>query len=83
MELFNIINITILSNVCGNVLWAVLGIIGGGIAGFFLARWYFKKELEKNPPINEKQIRAMLMQMGQQPSEKKIRQIMKAMEQNR
>ena len=42
-----------------------------------------KKELEKNPPINEKQIRAMLMQMGQQPSEKKIRQIMKAMEQNR
>ncbi len=83
MELFNIINITILSNVWGNVLWAVLGIIGGGIAGFFLARWYFKKELEKNPPINEKQIRAMLMQMGQQPSEKKIRQIMKAMEQNR
>lgn len=83
MELFNIINITILSNIWGNVLWAVLGIIGGGIAGFFLARWYFKKELEKNPPINEKQIRAMLMQMGQQPSEKKIRQIMKAMEQNR
>lgn len=83
MELFNIINITILSNVWGNVLWAVLGIIFGGIAGFFLARWYFKKELEKNPPINEKQIRAMLMQMGQQPSEKKIRQIMKAMEQNR
>ena len=83
MELINIINITILSNVWGNVLWAVLGIIGGGIAGFFLARWYFKKEIEKNPPINEKQIRAMLMQMGQQPSEKKIRQIMKAMEQNR
>lgn len=83
MELLNVINIVILSNVLGNVLWAVLGLIGGGVAGFFLARWYFKRELEKNPPINEKQIRAMLMQMGQQPSEKKIRQIMKAMEQNR
>ena len=58
-------------------------ILAGLIAGFFLSRWYFKRELAKNPPINEKQIRAMLMQMGQQPSEKKIRQIMKAMEQNR
>ena len=76
-------NVIFYSNIWGNVLWAVLGIIGGLIAGFFISRWYFKKELKENPPINEKQIRAMLMQMGQKPSEAKIRQIMKSMEQNR
>ena len=43
----------------------------------------FKKELKKNPPINEKQIRAMLREMGQKPSEAKIRAIMKSMEEVR
>jgi len=51
----------------------------GGIAGFFIARHYFQSYLEKNPPINEKMIRAMMLQMGRKPSEKQVRQIMASM----
>ena len=54
------------------------GIILGAIAGFFGARYFFKKQLEKNPPINEKMIRAMFMQMGRKPSESQIRAVMNA-----
>ena len=39
--------------------------------------------LEKNPPINEKMIRAMMQQMGRTPSEKQVRQIMASMEQHK
>ena len=55
--------------------------LGGGIAGFFLARYFLKKEIEKNPPINEKMIRVMFAQMGRTPSEKQIREIMRNMKQ--
>ncbi len=65
------------------ILYILLGLVVGAAGGFFLARYMFKKELQKNPPINEKMIRAMFIQMGQKPSEAKIRQIMKAMEENR
>ena len=63
-------------------IWGfVLSLIGlfiaGGVAGFFLARFLIKKELEKNPPINEKMIRVMFAQMGRTPSEKQIREIMR------
>ena len=40
-----------------------------------------EKQLKENPPINEKMIRAMFMQMGRKPSEAQIRQIMKSMNQ--
>lgn len=69
-------------------VWAfILVIIGciliGGIAGFFGARAYFKNYLKKNPPITEKQIRAMMSQMGRNPSEKQVRQVMKSMNEAR
>ena len=65
-------------------VWAYVGtIIGcvilGAVAGFFIARWYFKRQLEKNPPINEKMIRVMFKQMGRTASEKQIREIMRSM----
>lgn len=61
--------------------WGVLLIgIGcllvGVIVGFFGARTFFKKQLRENPPINEKMIRAMFMQMGRKPSEAQIRAVM-------
>ena len=56
-------------------------VLGGGIAGFFLARYFLKKQIEKNPPINEKMIRVMFAQMGRTPSEKQIREIMRNMKQ--
>lgn len=61
------------------ILALVAALIGGAIAGFFGARYFFKKQLEKNPPINERMIRAMLTQMGRKPSEKQVREIMRSM----
>lgn len=54
-------------------------LVAGLIAGFFLSRWFFKRELQKNPPINENMIRAMFMQMGRKPSEAQIRAVMNSM----
>ena len=54
-------------------------ILAGLIAGFFLSRWYFKRELAKNPPINEKMIEAMMSSMGRKPSQKQVRQVMQQM----
>lgn len=54
-------------------------LILGAVAGFFGARYFFKKQLEKNPPINENMIRAMFRSMGRKPSEAQIRQVMKSM----
>jgi len=36
------------------ILLIVLALIGGLVGGFFGSRWLFKRELAKNPPINEK-----------------------------
>lgn len=56
--------------------WIVLALIGGAAAGFFISRYYFKRELQKNPPINENMIRAMFTSMGRKPSESQIRAVM-------
>ncbi len=59
-------------------VFALIGLfIVGGVAGFFLARFLLKREMQKNPPINEKMIRVMFAQMGRTPSEKQIREIMR------
>ena len=65
-------------------IWVfILSLVGlllvGGVAGFFLARFLIKREMQKNPPINEKMIRVMFAQMGRTPSEKQIREIMRNM----
>ncbi|MFQ6860778.1 MULTISPECIES: YneF family protein [Beduini] len=57
----------------------ILCVVVGLIVGFFGARYYFKKQLQKNPPINEKMIRAMFMEMGRKPTEAQIKRIMKSM----
>lgn len=58
------------------LLWCIFALVVGGIIGFFGARYFFKKELQKNPPINEKMIRVMYQQMGRKPSEAQIKSIM-------
>ena len=68
-----------------NVGWFCLvlaGLVLGAITGFFLARWLFKRELQKNPPVNEQMIRAMFMEMGRKPSEAQIRKVMNSMKKN-
>ncbi len=57
----------------------IAALILGAVAGFFGARWFFKRQLQKNPPITEQQIRLMYQSMGRKPSEKEIRRIMNQM----
>lgn len=64
------------------VLVGIVCLLVGAVLGFVLSRKAFNKYLEKNPPINEKMIRAMMQQMGRTPSEKQVRQIMASMKQN-
>ena len=59
----------------------IIAAIAGLVGGYFLARFVFKKQLEKNPPISEQQIRMMYQSMGRKPSEKEIRRIMNQMRQ--
>ena len=51
----------------------------GAVVGFFVSRVVFKNYLEKNPPINENMIRAMMSQMGRTPTQKQVNQMMKAL----
>ena len=61
----------------------LIGLVIGGFLGFYFTRKKFEKELKENPPINEKMIRAMFLQMGGKPSEAQIKQIMKSVNANR
>ena len=63
------------------IVLPIVTLLVGAVVGFFLARNYFKKYLEKNPPINEAMVRAMMSQMGRTPSEKQVRQVMASMKQ--
>jgi len=64
-------------------IWQFIIIIIGiilvtAVAAFFIVRKLFQKQLEKNPPINEDVIRAMMSQMGRTPSEKQVRAVMRS-----
>ena len=41
-----------------------------------------KKQLEENPPINEKMIEVMMSSMGRKPSQKQVNQMLKQMNKN-
>ena len=56
----------------------VLALVLGAVGGFFGARWFFKRQLEKNPPINEGMIRALYQSVGRKPSEADIQRTMNA-----
>ncbi|MFS0778393.1 YneF family protein [Neobacillus sp. 3P2-tot-E-2] len=66
----------------GTGLWilvVILALVAGVALGFFIARRYMMSYLKKNPPINEQMLKMMMMQMGMKPSQKKINQMMSAM----
>lgn len=65
------------------VLVGIVCLLVGAVVGFIISRKVFSRYLEKNPPVNEKMIRAMMQQMGRTPSEKQVRQIMASMNQNK
>ncbi len=61
--------------------WAgilVAAVVAALLAGFFGARYFFKRQLEKNPPINEGMIRALYQSVGRKPSEADIQRTMNA-----
>lgn len=66
-----------------SILYVIVGLVVGGFLGFYFTKKKFEKELKENPPINEKMIRAMFLQMGRKPSEAQIKQIMKSVNANR
>ncbi|NLC96456.1 MAG: YneF family protein [Erysipelotrichaceae bacterium] len=68
-----------MSQFWSSILYVILGLVVGGGLGFYFTKQYFEKQLKENPPINEKMIRAMFLQMGRKPSEAQIKQIMKSM----
>ncbi|WP_027123852.1 YneF family protein [Mycoplasmoides pirum] len=59
-----------------------LSLIAGAILGYFIAMKIFKKQLKKNPPITESQIRNMYAKMGRKPTEAQIREIMRSFKQD-
>ncbi|WP_153127480.1 YneF family protein [Peribacillus tepidiphilus] len=63
------------------MVWLVgtIALLVGIALGFFIARQYMMNYLKKNPPINEQMLKMMMMQMGMKPSQKKINQMMSAM----
>lgn len=55
---------------------ALIGLVLGLVLGAVLMFFWFKRYLEKNPPITEKQIKEIFKQMGRSPSQKQMKQIM-------
>ncbi len=56
-----------------------LFLIGAALA-FFLTKKMFEKQIKENPPVTEKMIRAMFLQMGRKPSEAQIKAVMRSMQ---
>ena len=63
-----------------DILMVAIGLIAGGVLGFFLSRMFMEKYLQKNPPINEEMIKALMSGMGRTPNQKQVNQMMKQMQ---
>ncbi|KRL64011.1 YneF family protein [Lactobacillus psittaci] len=61
------------------IVLVIIGLLIGLVGGFYGARAYMKKYFQDNPPVNEDMIVAMMSQMGQKPSAKKVNQVMNMM----
>ena len=68
-----------MSTFWSSVIWLVARAAVAALITIIESRNYNQKQIEENPPINEKMIRAMFMQMGRKPSEAQVRQVMKSM----
>ncbi len=66
-----------------NFITTLFIVLISGVIGFFIGAQYSKKQTEKylkeNPPISEKQIRAMYLSMGRKPSEAQIQATLRNM----
>lgn len=58
---------------------AVIVMLTAAAITFWFTKKMFEKQLRENPPVNEKMIRAMFLQMGRKPSEAQIKSVMRSM----
>jgi len=63
-----------------DILYVVIGLIVGLIAGFLISKHLFQKQLKENPPISEDMIKTLMRGMGRNPSQKQVNQLMKQMQ---
>ena len=63
-----------------DILQILLGFLGGVVVGFFVSKKLMTKYLQKNPPINEEMIKALMSGMGRTPTQKQVNQMMKQMQ---
>ena len=66
-----------------DIFYIVIGLLIGAFVSFIVTKKYMTKQIKNNPPITEKQIRALYMQMGRKPSEAQIKAAMRQFEQNK
>ena len=57
----------------------IIAILTAAAITFWITKKMFEKQLRENPPVNEKMIRAMFLQMGRKPSEAQIKSVMRSM----
>ena len=58
---------------------SIITLLVGAAVSFWITKKMFEKQLRENPPVNEKMIRAMFLQMGRKPSEAQIKSVMRSM----
>ena len=63
-----------------DILYLVIGLIVGVLAGFFISKKLVSKQLKENPPVNEEMIKTLMRGMGRNPSQKQVNQLMKQMQ---
>ena len=63
-----------------DILYVVIGLIVGLVAGFFIAKKVMQKQLKDNPPVSEEMIKSLMRGMGRNPSQKQVNQLMKQMQ---
>ena len=68
------------ANIWMDILYLVIGLIVGVLAGFFISKKLVSKQLNENPPVNEEMIKTLMRGMGRNPSQKRVNQLMKQMQ---
>ncbi|HGD6610962.1 TPA: YneF family protein [Streptococcus agalactiae] len=56
------------------ILLIIVALFGGLVGGIFIARKQIEKEIGEHPRLTPDAIREMMSQMGQKPSEAKVKQ---------
>ena len=70
-----------MSEFWSSLMWLLVGGAVGAAISYYFTRKSIEKQLKEHPPVTEKMIRAMFLQMGRKPSEAQIKQVTRSMQQ--